>query len=70
MDEIPPTKIVNQENPSVHGVSTKLLPEDEDIFRKLNIPWLPSELQNTTGGKAFDLERKICKETSTSINIK
>ena len=54
MDEIAPTEIVNQENLSVHGVSTELLPEDEDIFRKLNIPWFPSELQNTTAGKDFN----------------
>ena len=44
MDEIAPIETVNQENPSFHRVSTELLPEDEDIFRKLNIPWLPSEL--------------------------
>ena len=35
----------NQENPSFHDTSTELLPEDEEIFRKLNIPWLPIELQ-------------------------
>ena len=43
MDENAPDETYNQENPSVHGVSTEFLPEDEDIFRKLNIPWLPSE---------------------------
>ena len=58
MDENTPNETDNQENPSVHGVSTELLPKDEDIFRKLNIPWLPSELQNTTGGKAFDSEKE------------
>ena len=63
MDEIAPTEIVNQENPSVHGVSSELLPEDEDIFRKLNIPWLPSELQNKTAGKAFDLEKENLQRT-------
>ena len=35
-----------------------MLPEDEEIFRKLNIPWLPSELQSTTGSKAFDSEKE------------
>ena len=44
MDENAPDETNNQENPSFHGVSTELLLEDEDIFRKLNIPWLPSEL--------------------------
>ena len=49
MDENAPAKTDNQENPSVHDISIELLPEDEEIFRKLNIPWLPSEIQNTTG---------------------
>ena len=40
-----------------------MLPEDEEIFRKLNIPWLPSELQNTTGSKAFDSEKENLKRT-------
>ena len=63
MDEIVPTEIVNQENPSVHGVSSELLPEDEDIFRKLNIPWLPSELQNEVVGKTFDSEKENLQRT-------
>ena len=58
MDENAPTETDNQENPSVHDASTELLPEDEQIFRKLNIPWLPSELQSTTGSKAFDSEKE------------
>ena len=58
MDENAPNETHNQENPSVHGVSTELLPEDEDIFRKLNIPWLPSELQNIERGKAFDSDKE------------
>ena len=44
MDENAPDETSNQENPSVQGVTTELLPKDEEIFRKLNIPWLPSEL--------------------------
>jgi len=58
MDEDAPAETDNQENPSVHDTSTELLPEDEEIFRKLNIPWLPSELQSTTGSKAFDSKKK------------
>ena len=44
IDEIAPTETVNQENPSIHGVSSELLHDYEDIFRKLDIPWLPSEI--------------------------
>ena len=47
-----------QENSSFHDTSTELLPEDEEIFRRLNIPWLPNELQSTTGNKAFDSENE------------
>ena len=39
------------------------MPEDEDIFRKLNIPWLPSELQNEAVGKAFDSEKENVQKT-------
>ena len=63
MDENAPTEADNQENPSVHETSTELLPEDEEIFKKLNIPWLPSELQGTTGGKAFDSEKENLQRT-------
>ena len=61
MDENAPTETNNQENPSVHDASAELLLEDEEIFRKLNIPWLPSELQNTTGSKAFDSKGEFAK---------
>ena len=63
IDEIAPTETVNQENPSIHGVSSELLQEDEDIFRKLDIPWLPSEIQDTTTGKAFDSKKENLQKT-------
>ena len=53
----------NQENPIFHDTSTELLPEDEEIFRKLNIPWLPSELQNTPGSNTFDSEKDNLQRT-------
>ena len=58
MDENAPAKTNDQENASVHDTSTELLPEDEEIFRKLNIPWLPRELQSTTESKAFDSKKE------------
>ena len=63
MDETAPDETDNQENISVPGVSTELLHEEEDIFRKLNIPWLPSELQDTTIGEAFDSEKENLQKT-------
>ena len=44
-------------------MSSKLLPEDENIFKKLNIPWLPNELQNEAVGKAFDSEKENLQRT-------
>ena len=58
IDENVPGETDNQENPSFHDTSTELLPKDEEIFRKINIPWLPNELQSTTGSKAFDSEKE------------
>ena len=63
IDENAHAEIDNQENPSFHDTSTKLLPEDEEIFRKLNIPWLPNELQSTTRSKAFDSEKENLRRT-------
>ena len=37
-----PTETINQENPTIHGISSELLSDDEDIFRRLYIPWFPS----------------------------
>ena len=63
IDENVPGETDTQENPSFHDTSTELLPEDEEIFRKLNIPWLPNELQSTTGSKAFDSEKENLQRT-------
>ena len=70
MDETTPIEAASQENPIVHGVSSKLLQEDEDIFRKLDIPWLPSEIQDTTTGKVFDSEKENMKRTIKNISNK
>ena len=63
IDETTPTETTNQEIPMVHGVSSELLPKDEDIFRRLDIPWFPNEMQDTTTGKAFDSERENLQRT-------
>ena len=63
MDKSTPTETVSQENPIVHGVSSRLLQEDEEIFRRLDIPWLPGEIQDTTIGKDFDSEKENLQRT-------
>ena len=63
LDKNEPDEIGTQEIPSLPGVYTKVLHEDEDIFRKLDIPWLPSEIHDTTTGKAFDSEKENLQRT-------
>ena len=37
--------------------------EDEEIFRKLKIPWIPEGMQPVLGGKCIDFENeKFTKE--------
>ena len=63
MDKYTPIEAASQENPIVHGVSSRLLQEDEDIFKRLDIPWFPSEMQDTTTGKDFDSEKENLQRT-------
>ena len=58
IDETIPKETDTQENPSIPDISTNLLEEDADIFRNLNIPWMPSDVQDTTTGKPFDSDRE------------
>ena len=34
------------------------MPEDEEIYKRLNIPWLPNEMQTIVGNKTFDSEKE------------
>ena len=58
IDEATPAETNIQENPSMPDISINLLEEDADIFRKLNIPWMPTDVQNTTAGKVFDSDKQ------------
>ena len=58
IDEATPAEAASQENPSIPDISANLLQEDEDIFRKLNIPWMPSDAQETITGRPFDSEKE------------
>ena len=44
IDEDIPKEADTQENPSILDISTDLLEEDADIFRKFNIPWIPTDV--------------------------
>ena len=54
VEEEVPCEAETEGNLSFPETPTELLPKDEEIYRRLNIPWLPNEMQSTTGNKAFD----------------
>ena len=62
-DEVIPKEADILEDPNIPDISANLLQEDEDIFRKLNIPWMPSDAQETITGRPFDSEREYMQRT-------
>ena len=63
VEENVPCEAETEENLSFPEIPSKLLPEDEEIYKKLNIPWLPHEMQTTIGNKAFDSEKENLQRT-------
>ena len=57
VEENVPCEAETGENLSFPKTHTELLREDEEIYRRLNIPWIPKEMQSTAGNKAFDSEK-------------
>ena len=58
VEENVPCEAETEENLSFPETPTELLLEDEEIYRRLNIPSLPKKMQSTTGNKEFDLEKE------------
>ena len=42
----------------VHVAMTEQLEEDEEIFKKLKIPWMPEEMHPVSEGKCIDFENE------------
>ena len=62
VEEQVPCKAEREEHLGFPETPIELLPEDEEIDKRLNIPWLPNEMQTMTGNKTFDSEfTKKCK---------
>ena len=57
-DEATAREIDTHGKPSIPDISTDLLDEDAGIFRKLDIPWMPSDAQETTTGKFIDSDKE------------
>ena len=58
VEENVPCKAESEEHLGFPGTPKELLQEDEEIYRILNIPWLPNEMQTIAGNKSFDLEKE------------
>ena len=47
------------ESPRVHVIMTEQQQQDdEEIFKKLKIPWMPEGLSSASEGKCFDFENE------------
>ena len=56
--EAPSVEVTGEENPSIVDTPTDLLIEDAEIFKKLDIPWVPDDEQDPTAGNPFDSDRE------------
>ena len=58
VEEKVPCKAEREEHLGFPGTSTQLMEEDKEIYRRLNIPWLPNEMQTTARDKSIDSEKE------------
>ena len=47
-----------KEYSEIHLVMTEQMEEDEEIFKKLKIPWMPEEMHPVSEGKCIDSENE------------
>ena len=57
-EEGPLVEVTGEENPSIVETPIDLLIEEAEIFKKLDIPWIPDDEQDPTAGKPFDSDRE------------
>ena len=62
-DEVILKEVDILEDPNIPDISIDLLEEDADIFRKLNIPRIPSDMQGASTEKAFDSDMENLQRT-------
>ena len=67
VEENVPGKAESEEHVGFSENPTELFPEDEEIYKRLNIPWLPNEMQATAGNKAFDSEKREFTENCKTV---
>ena len=49
---------------------TEQLEEDEEIFKKLKIPWMPEEMHPVQKGSALIQRMRISREALNNTNIR
>ena len=64
VEEKVPCKAESEEHLGFPGTSTELMEEDEEIYKKLKIQWIPEGLQTSAGDK------RIYKEVSNNKSIR
>ena len=47
-----------EEHPEIHVTFIEHMKEDEEIFKKLKIPWIPEGMQPIVEGKCIDSEKE------------
>ena len=63
VDENVPYEAETKENLCFHETPTELLPEYEEIFRRLNTPWLHNEMKSIARKKSFDSKKENLQRT-------
>ena len=66
VEEKVPCKAESEEYLGFPETPIELLLEYEEIYKRLNIPWLPNEMQTIAGNKTFNSKkREFTKECKT-----
>ena len=61
--EAPLVEVTGEENPSIVDTPTDLLIEEAEIFKKLDIPWIPDDEQDLSTDKPFESDRENLQKT-------
>ena len=58
VEEEVPCNAENEEHPKFLVTSIELMNEDEEIYKRLKIPWTPEGMQTIAGDKCIDSEKE------------
>ena len=58
VEEKVPGKVESEEQLGFPETPRELLSKDEEIYKRLNIPWNPNQMQSIAGNKTFDSKKE------------